>query len=138
MPNPPVARTGRTSSGVPKHRKAVSGLASNDRNNKATLRFTAPGRATKSSARVLSPREVKLQSVSQRPTLRVDRRRRPAEVQGRSLFVLDYDARSESSRSGTDSDLEAFSHYPADGSSAALPGRTAAKTNYLNPRFLSY
>ena len=37
-----------------------------------------------------------------------------------------------------DSDLEAFSHYPADGSFAALPGQTAAKTNYLNPRFLSY
>ena len=40
--------------------------------------------------------------------------------------------------SSTDSDLEAFSHYPADGSVAALPGRTAAKTNYLNQRFLSY
>ncbi|KAH3423665.1 hypothetical protein KXV60_007636, partial [Aspergillus fumigatus] len=39
---------------------------------------------------------------------------------------------------GTDSDLEAFSHYPADGSVAALPGQTAAKTNYLNQRFLSY
>jgi len=43
-----------------------------------------------------------------------------------------------SPRSGTDSDLEAFSHYPADGSVAALPGQTAAKTNYLNQRFLSY
>ena len=40
--------------------------------------------------------------------------------------------------SGMDSDLEAFSHNPADGSFAALPGRTAAKTNYLKPRFLSY
>ncbi|KAF1982988.1 hypothetical protein K402DRAFT_302018, partial [Aulographum hederae CBS 113979] len=40
--------------------------------------------------------------------------------------------------SGMDSDLEAFSHYPADGSFAAMPGRTAAKTNYLKPRFLSY
>ena len=40
--------------------------------------------------------------------------------------------------SSTDSDLEAFSHNPADGSFAALPGQTAAKTNYLNPRFLSY
>ena len=37
-----------------------------------------------------------------------------------------------------DSDLEAFSQYPADGSVAALPGRTTAKTNYLNERFLSY
>ncbi|KAH8743558.1 hypothetical protein F5882DRAFT_313293, partial [Hyaloscypha sp. PMI_1271] len=40
--------------------------------------------------------------------------------------------------SGMDSDLEAFSHYPADGSFAALPCQTAAKTNYLNQRFLSY
>ena len=40
--------------------------------------------------------------------------------------------------SSMDSDLEAFSHYPADGSVAALPGRTAAKTNYLNQRFLTY
>ncbi len=43
-----------------------------------------------------------------------------------------------SPRSGTDSDLEAFSHNLADGSVAALPGQTAAKTNYLNQRFLSY
>ena len=44
----------------------------------------------------------------------------------------------ESAASSMDSDLEAFSHYPADGSVAALPGRTTAKTNYLNERFLSY
>ena len=47
-------------------------------------------------------------------------------------------AREASPRSGTDSDLEAFSHYPADGSVAALPCRATAKTNYLNQRFLSY
>ena len=40
--------------------------------------------------------------------------------------------------SSTDSDLEAFSHNPADGSFAAMPCQTAAKTNYLKPRFLSY
>ena len=40
--------------------------------------------------------------------------------------------------SSTDSGLEAFSHYPADGSFAPLPGWTEAKTNYLNQRFLSY
>ena len=43
-----------------------------------------------------------------------------------------------SPRSGMDSDLEAFSHNPADGSVAALPGQTAAETNYPNQRFLSY
>ncbi|TVY22086.1 hypothetical protein LHYA1_G009236 [Lachnellula hyalina] len=45
--------------------------------------------------------------------------------------------RRKSPLSGMDSDLEAFSHYPADGSFAALPCQTAAKTNYLNQRFLS-
>ena len=57
--------------------------------------------------------------------------RRPIRIQLRR-------AGRTSPRSGTDSDLEAFSHYPADGSVAALPGQTAAKTNYLNQRFLSY
>ena len=37
-----------------------------------------------------------------------------------------------------DSDLEAFSHDPADGSFAALPFQATAFTNYLNKRFLSY
>ncbi|CAL1200152.1 unnamed protein product [Candida parapsilosis] len=36
----------------------------------------------------------------------------------------------KSSLSSMDSDLEAFSHNPADGSFAALPDQTAAKTNY--------
>ena len=56
----------------------------------------------------------------------------------RGLFVSVYDVRVVRSRSGTDSDLEAFSHNPADGSVAAMPGQTAAKTNYLNKVFLSY
>jgi hypothetical protein len=38
----------------------------------------------------------------------------------------------ENCRSGMVSDLEAFSHYSADGSFAALPCQTSAKTNYLN------
>ena len=46
--------------------------------------------------------------------------------------------RRKSPLSGMDSSLEAFSYYPADGSFAALPCQTAAKTNYLNQRFLSY
>ena len=36
-------------------------------------------------------------------------------------------AGQKSSRSSMDSDLEAFSHNPADGSFAALPDQTAAK-----------
>jgi hypothetical protein len=64
---------------------------------------------------------------------------RPVQVPGqRPIRIQLRRAGSISSRSGTDSDLEAFSHNPADGSVAALPGQTAAKTNYLNQRFLSY
>ena len=63
---------------------------------------------------------------------------RPDKVRGRSLFVSAYGVLERITPSGMDSDLEAFSHNPADGSFAALPGRTAAKTNYLKPRFLSY
>lgn len=37
-----------------------------------------------------------------------------------------------------DSDLEAFSHNPTDGSFAALTFQLTAFTNYLNQRFLSY
>ncbi|KAF1993101.1 hypothetical protein P154DRAFT_451083, partial [Amniculicola lignicola CBS 123094] len=46
--------------------------------------------------------------------------------------------RRNSPLSGMDSDLEAFSYNPADGSFVVLPGQTAAKTNYLKLRFLSY
>ena len=44
--------------------KAKNGLPSIDRNNKATLLFTGPCRTTKSYAKDLSPRIVKLQDVS--------------------------------------------------------------------------
>ena len=37
-----------------------------------------------------------------------------------------------------DSDLEAFSHNPADDSFAALAFQPTANTNYLNQGFLSY
>ncbi|KAF2702394.1 hypothetical protein K504DRAFT_394437, partial [Pleomassaria siparia CBS 279.74] len=46
--------------------------------------------------------------------------------------------RRNSPLSSIDSDLEAFSYNPADSSFAAMPSQTAAKTNYLNPQFLSY
>ena len=72
-----------------------------------------------------------------RPLSRAEERP-PDKMRGLSLFLYVYNVREISSRSGMDSDLEAFSHYPADGSVAALPGRTTAKTNYLNQRFLSY
>ena len=85
--------------------------------------------------------------VPARPKLQSARRRRltseaaesqPDGAQGQKAYSRSSARAGASPRSGTDSDLEAFSHYPADGSFAALPGRTAAKTNYLNQRFLSY
>ena len=116
-----------------------NGLRSVDRNNKATLPRTRPCETIKSYARDSSPRMVKLQSAGWAPGFHA---REPA------AGLLRYRAEAysypttmcgrKSPRSGMDSDLEAFSHNPADGSFAALPGRTAAKTNYLNQRFLSY
>jgi hypothetical protein len=123
---------------LPLEKSGRCGLRSIDRSDKTTLLLTRPYRSTKSYARDLSPREVKLQSAGWIPRLLLGARCRPARIQGRSLFVSDYDVRGESPISGMDSDLEAFSHNPADGSVAALPGRTAAKTNYPNQRFLSY
>ena len=42
------------------------------------------------------------------------------------------------SRSSMDSDLEAFSHNPTDGSFTALAFQLTVFTNYLNQLFLSY
>lgn len=55
-------------------------------------------------------------------------------------FICTHLVRSKHSStvSSMDSDLEAFSHYPADGSFAALAFQPAANTNYLNEGFLSY
>ncbi|KAJ5953708.1 hypothetical protein N7454_000604 [Penicillium verhagenii] len=98
-----------------------------------------PTNLAKSSAEDLSPREVTLQSASQLPGFLPGSRRQPAEVRGPEAYSYPTTTcGAKSPRSGTDSDLEAFSHNPADGSVAALPGQTAAKTNYLNQRFLSY
>ena len=40
--------------------------------------------------------------------------------------------------SSMDSDLEAFSHNPTDGSFSPMAFQPSEKTNYLNQRFLSY
>ena len=123
----------------PLEKSAGVGLRSVDRNNKATLPLTRPNRTIKSYAKDPTPRVVKLQYVDSSPGLPPGRVRRPAEIQGpRAYSYPSTTCGKASSLSGMDSDLEAFSHNPADGSVAALPGRTAAKTNYLNQRFLSY
>ena len=45
---------------------------------------------------------------------------------------------TETLLSSMDSDLEAFSHNPTDGSFTALAGLPTVFTNYLNQLFLSY
>ena len=68
------------------------GLASADRNNKATLLLTAPCPTVKSSAKDLSPRKVKLRYAgTEDPLFRGKTGRQPAAVQGRSLSVSEYD-----------------------------------------------
>ncbi len=59
-----------------------SGLGSADRNNKTTLPLTPPVRTTKSYAKDLSPRVVKLQSVSSAPGFPPAADRRPDQVRG--------------------------------------------------------
>ena len=54
------------------------------------------------------------------------------------IHLLMNEGKNKSPLSSMDPDLEAFSHNPADGSFAAMPDQTAAKTNYPNERFLSY
>lgn len=85
-----------------------------------------------------------LQSAGKHPRpFRQEHRSQPAMVQRHhkgALFVSIYCCarQKKSSLSSMDSDLEAFSHNPTDGSFAAMPDQTAAKTNYPNELFLSY
>ena len=56
-----------------------------------------------------------------------------------SPTVVDSNLESvKSQRSSTDSDLEAFSHNPTDGSFAPVAVQPSANTNYPNQGFLSY
>ena len=61
---------------------ADSGLRSVARNNKATRLLTRPGQTTKSSAKDLSLRAVKLQYASSPPGIPPEDGRRPAKVRG--------------------------------------------------------
>jgi hypothetical protein len=74
-----------------KKARAQDGLPSVDRNNKATLPRTGPRATTKSYAKASTPGIVKLQNASKRHGLPPRRRRQQAKIQGRSLFVFNYD-----------------------------------------------
>ena len=95
-----------------------------DRSNKATLPLTIPRSIFKSSAKDLSP-----------PIRRI------AMCYGLGLAPIGTEShrgRKGSSRSSRDSDLEAFSHNPADDSVSPAAFQPSENTKYLNQRFLSY
>ncbi len=60
------------------------------------------------------------------------------DVQNTSIAIRVTSGKVNIVYSSMDSDLEAFSHNPTDGSFAALAFQLTAFTNYLNRRFLSY
>lgn len=109
---------------------------------KATLLLTIPCFIFKSSAKDLTPG--KLEIVMHRLALPAFLRQHLEPVYYDFGRLLVYACSSNkprgklSLRSSTDSDLEAFSHNPTDGSFAALAFQPTANTNYLNQRFLSY
>ena len=117
------------------HRSYNQGLISADRSNKATLLLTIP--------RCLLSR---LQRISRAQCLELLFSDQACAVSAGPVAQLYGTGRSyRYSRhratvlvSGTDSDLEAFSHNPTDGSFSPLASQLSENTNYLNQRFLSY
>ncbi|KAL0283480.1 UNVERIFIED_CONTAM: hypothetical protein Sradi_7227000, partial [Sesamum radiatum] len=91
------------------------------RNNKATRLLTRPGYTSKSSAKDSSQRAVKLLSANY--LFRLQRKRSYGLLRSgpKPISYPRTTCWRKSSRSGMDSNLEAFSYYPADGSFAALP-----------------
>ena len=117
----------------------TKGLTSADRSNKATLLLTVP-----------RPDSSRLQRIHPRTYHDCNSRTNQPDISVRPIKPTSFGSRAKlysntSNTRGTnivvssmDSDLEAFSHNPADDSFAPLPDRTGANTKYLNERFLSY
>jgi hypothetical protein len=117
----------------------TKGLTSADRSNKATLLLTVP-----------RPDSSRLQRIHPRTYHDCNSRTNQLDISVRPIKPTSFGSRAKlysntSNTRGTnivvssmDSDLEAFSHNPADDSFAPLPDRTGANTKYLNERFLSY
>ena len=117
------------------HRSYNQGLISADRSNKATLLLTIPRCLLSRLQRISRAQCSKLLFINQARGLS------PGPVA--KLYGTGRSYRYSRNRaavlvSGMDSDLEAFSHNPADGSSAPIASQPSAKTNYLNQQFLSY
>ena len=112
------------------------GLISVDRNNKVTLRLTIPCSMFKSSAKDLS---LEIFGFTMWANTRLEHNGMIQAAHGASLNVFAFNfKRSKLLRSSTDSDLEAFSHNPTDGSFAPLAVQPRARTKCPNQRFLSY
>ena len=97
------------------------GLILEDHSTKNTLLFTIPRSNFKSSAQDLPLKILDFDPCS-----------------ASLVFLPNSNRRSLSLLSSKDSDLEAFSHNPTDGSFAALPFQATVNANCLNLRFLSY
>ena len=111
------------------------GWISADRSNKATLLLTIPRCLLSRLQRISRAQCSKLLFINQAWGLS------PGPVAklygtGRSYRYSRY--RAAVLVSGMDSDLEAFSHNPTDGSFSPLAFQLSENTNYLNQRFLSY
>ena len=117
------------------HRSYNQGLISADRSNKATLLLTIP--------RCLLSR---LQRISRAQRLKLvfsDQALRLTEGPVAQFYGTGRSYRYSRHRaavlvSGTDSDLEAFSHNPTDCSFSPLASQLSENTKYRNQRFLSY
>ena len=101
------------------------GLISVDRSNKATLLLTIPSFIQVVCKGFPALGYLQLQSLYDSGTRVL------------LVFHVGY-PKGKASLSSMDSDLEAFSHNPTDGSFAPLTCQSRAKTNYPNQRFLSY
>ena len=123
-----------------KNKSQNKGLVSADRSTKVTLPRTTPRSNLSRLQKIYPPDNSTLQSARKqdrlfRPTCRCTQ----IWLRGRGpIFVRLNTGEVNIVTSSMDSDLEAFSHNPADGSLAPLSFRAGAITNYPNQRFLSY
>ena len=111
------------------------GLISADRSNKATLLLTIP--------RCLLSRLQRISRAQCSKLLFINQARGLSSGPVAKLYGTGRSYRYSRNRaavliSGMDSDLEAFSHNPTDGSFSPLAFQLSENTNYLNQRFLSY
>ena len=117
------------------HRSYNQGLISADRSNKATLPLTIPRCLLSRLQRISRAQRLKLLFSDQAHSFTMGP---VAQLYGTGRSYRYSRHRAAVIVSGTDSDLEAFSHNPTDGSFSPLASQLSENTNYLNQRFLSY